>query len=76
MKIENSIPVPQTNYRKLAMDIIEKLMPGESVLFDRYEGDKIRNALNVALYRNQVKDKKFVTRQDRANGGIRIWRSE
>lgn len=75
MKIDTKIPAPISNYRKIALEIIEKLKPGESVLFDRIEGDKIRNALNVVLYRNQVKDKKFITRQDRQHGGIRIWRA-
>ena len=60
MNIDTAIPAPISNYRKVALEIIEKLKPGESVLFDRVEGDKVRNALNVVLYRNQIKDKKFV----------------
>lgn len=74
MKIDTNIPAPVGNYNKIANEIIETLNPGESVLLDKNDGDKIRNAFASIIYKKRIKDKKFVTKMDRNCGAIRVWR--
>jgi len=75
MKIDKDVPMPtEINYTKTAREIIDTLLPGNSVIFNKVDGEKVRRALFTTLFRNKIKDKKFITRWDRANGGLRIWR--
>ena len=52
MKIETNIPVPKTNYRKTAIEFLNSKKPGDSVLFEKREGLKIRSALASYLNAN------------------------
>lgn len=75
MKIDNNVPPPRSvNYSKEANRLIEKLEKGNSVLFDKQDGEKVRMALYTNLLRRGITDKKFVTRSDKEQNGIRIWR--
>lgn len=76
MNIDKNIDLPtELNFTHTALEIIEKLTPGDSVFFKKSDGEKVRRALFTTLFRKKIKDKKFITRYDRQYGGIRIWRS-
>jgi hypothetical protein len=75
MQIDKNVPVPtEINYTKTAREIINTLSPGDSVIFNKTDGEKVRRALYTTLFRNKIKDKQFITKWDRGNGGLRIWR--
>lgn len=74
MKIDKDVLPPAGNYSKIANEIIETLQPGESVLLDKNDGERIRNAFAVILYKKKIINKRFVTRLDRSFGAIRVWR--
>jgi len=76
MNIETNIPLPTTNYRQQTIELINSTSKGQSVLFSKPEGEKMRLAISNYLYRNPHVKARFITRYDRSTGGIRIWRSE